>query len=125
LSLKTGMHTRQSQTFEKEINDELLNWVVRNEHLRRYTGQPYRIFTYRDPNKIEVNLNCLRHEYLDKFVQTDHEAYFQELLKRIEPVLFKVMAIYEIKEITIHFEFYFLARTYTKDITYTFATKTD
>jgi hypothetical protein len=118
------MRTRQSATFEKDINDELLGWVVRNEHLRRNTGQHYRLFTFREPDKIEVNLNCLRSEYLERFVKNDHEAYFQELLNRIEPAIFKVMVLYEIKDITINYEFYFLTRTYTKKVSYIFATKT-
>jgi hypothetical protein len=118
------MYVRPLATFEKDINDELLLWVVRNEHLRRSTGQHYRLFTYRDPDKVEVNLNCLRSEYLEKFVKKDHEAYFEELLKRIEPVIFKVMALYEKKDIVFRFEFYYLTRTYPKNVSYSFATKT-
>jgi hypothetical protein len=122
--MKTGMLTRQLSTLEKDINDELLGWVVRNEHLRRNTGQHYRIFTFRDPDKIEVNLNCLRSDYLEKFVKIDHQAYFQELLKRIEPIIFKVMAMYEIKDADFNYEFYYLTWTYTKKVSYSFATKT-
>lgn len=118
------MHVRPLVTFEKDINDELLLWVVRNEHLRRNTGQHYRIFTYREPEKIEVNLNCLRSDYLEKFVKIDHQAYFQELLKRIEPIIFKVMVMYEIKDTVFNYEFYYLTWTYTKKVSYSFATKT-
>jgi hypothetical protein len=46
------------------------------------------------------------------------------MLKRIESVIFKVMAIYDVKEIDFNYEFYFLTRTCIKKVSYSFATKT-
>jgi hypothetical protein len=118
------MQVDELAKFEKSMNDELFGWLVRNEHLRRSTGQHFRLFTYRHPDKIEINLNCLRSDYLEKFVKGDHEAYFGELLKRIEPVIFKVMATYVVTEISVKIEFYLLARTYSKNVSYNFSTRT-
>jgi hypothetical protein len=117
------MHVRQAVTFERDINDELLYWVVQNEHLRRYTGQPYRLFTYKHPDTIEVNLNSVRHEYLVKFVNPNEDQYLTELLKRIEPVILKIMSLYNLSEHTFTFNFFVGIKTTYKKVSYSFVSK--
>jgi hypothetical protein len=53
------MQVDEVANFEKAMNDAFFGWLVRNEHLRKNTGQHFRLFTYRHPDKIEINLNCL------------------------------------------------------------------
>ena len=112
------------RNFEKDVTDELLFWAVSNEHFRRYTGQHNRVFVCSSVNIIEINLNCMRHEYLTKFVANDHNLFFTRLLKQIEPIIFKVMASYRITEHHFTYHFYFLTRTYTREIDYSFVAKT-
>lgn len=117
------MQPHEFSTFEKDVNTELLYWVVQNENLRRYTGQPHRLFIYKHPDVIEVNLNSIRHEYLVKFVKAAPERYMTELLKRIEPVIFKVMNLHNLSEYTFTYHFFVETRTNTKEVSYSFVSK--
>lgn len=73
---------------------------------------------------MEVNLNIMLHEYLQKFVIDKHEFFFEGLLPIIEPIIYQVMAKHRIKELAVSFEFYLLSRTYRKNVSYVFSTKT-
>jgi hypothetical protein len=118
LRFTTGMPAKEINQLEKDVNANLLYWVVQNEHLRRYTGQPHRLFTYRHPDTIEVNLNWIRHDYLVKFVKADEMLYLTELLKRIEPVMFKIMSLHGLSEYTFTYHFFIEVRIRSKEVSH-------
>ena len=113
-----GLYSENPSPFEKAVADELLYWLVRNEHLRVSTGSHYRVFSYFAKDILQVNMNCFYDEYLQKFVIPDHYKYMNGLIKKFEPVIFKVMQQWEISEYNIQVDFHIKVNTYHKNVSY-------
>jgi len=113
-----GIYSENPNPFEKDMLDELLYWVVRNENFRRNTGSYYRIFSFFAKDIIQVNMNPFFYDYLQKFVIPYHNKYMVSLIKKIEPVVFKVIHKYGLTEYNVQFDFHIKTKTYFKEVKY-------
>lgn len=113
-----GIYSENPPPFEKEMADELLYWMVTNEHLRRGASRHYRVFSFFAKDILQVNMNAFHDEYLQKFVIPDHYKFMTNLIKRFEPVIFKMMSRHGLTEYNLQIDFHIKVNTYHKNVCY-------
>ena len=113
-----SLYSDNPNDFEKAVLDALLYWMLSNENIRKHTQSPYRVFSFFAKDILQINMNCFDEEYQQKFVIPDHDKYMVNLLKRIEPILFRVMLENSLTAYKMRVDLHVKVKTYHKDVTY-------